>query len=158
MALNPPGVSKHTEITPFTGRAIWGWEEAAEWGLFCQKISFSEVYLSCVGKTQNLSHRRRSVHSSSSLIKSEIYSPGSPNCRAPHWAPFIGVGNVLLLILSLILSLRPQAAPAAESDNLPTAQQVSWQSRRLSSLPSQNPDDFFPHFHEPTCFQCKPVQ
>lgn len=40
-----------------------------------------------------------------------------------------------------------QSRPSRESDNLPAAQQVSWQSGRLFSLPSQNLDYFFlPYF------------
>lgn len=54
-------------------------------GVYSAKnISISEVYLFCVGKTQNLSHRRiMSVHCTSSLIKAEIYSPAEPGAADP---------------------------------------------------------------------------
>lgn len=49
-----------------------------------KNISISEVYLFCVGKRQNLSHRRiMSVHCTSSLIKAVIHSPAEPGAADP---------------------------------------------------------------------------
>lgn len=146
MALNPTGVSKHAETTLCYWDVSLGLERGSSVRFILPKISaFQKFTCSVLGKHKTF-HTGEWCQSTAHphLLKLRFIAQLAPVQLIPQGQSSTlgtpqGCGGCFIPYT--------QSRPSRERDNLPAAQQVSWQSGRLFSLPSQNLDYFFlPYF------------